>query len=230
MLQSQHEWIRSVVLALDLGGTFVFALSGAATGVRQRLDLFGVLVLSFAAATAGGIARDVVIGATPPAAIRDWRYVAVAVLAGLVTFYWYPTADRSAITDRLRKPILTLDAAGLGLFAVSGALKALAFQLGPVQAVLIGVLTAVGGGVVRDVLVAEIPVVLRSELYAVAAFAGASVVVMGRMLQLPSEATAVVGAALCFGIRIVALRRGWRLPIAGERWVSRSAVRSRSER
>ncbi len=230
MLQSQHEWIRSVVLALDLAGTFVFALSGAGTGVKHRLDLFGVLVLAFAAATAGGIARDVVIGATPPAAILDWRYPAVSILAGLVTFYAYPIGDESAISDRLRKPILTLDAAGLSLFAVSGALKALALQLGPVQAVLIGVVTAVGGGVARDVLVAEVPVVLRSELYAIAAFAGASVVVVGRMLQLPSDATAIVGAALCFGLRVIAMQRGWRLPVAGERWLSRGDVRSRSER
>jgi uncharacterized membrane protein YeiH len=230
MLQSQHEWIRSVVLALDLGGTFVFALSGAGTGVKHRLDLFGVLVLSFAAGTAGGIARDVVIGATPPAAILDWRYVAVSVVAGLVTFYWYPIADQSAISDRLRKPILTLDAAGLGLFAVSGALKALAFQLGPVQAVLIGVLTAVGGGVARDVLVAEVPVVLHSELYASAAFAGASVVVAGSMLHLPSDATAIAGAALCFGLRVMAMQRGWRLPIAGGRSAGDGGVRSGSER
>ena len=219
-----------LLLGLDLCGTFVFALSGGLTAVRHRLDLFGVLVLSFAAATAGGIARDVVIGATPPAAIRDWRYVAVSVLAGLVTFYRYPIADRSAIGDRLRKPILTLDAAGLALFAVSGALKALAFQLGAVQALPIGVLTAVGGGVVRDVLVAEVPVVLHSELYASAAFAGAAAVVAGSMLQLSSHATAIAGAVLCFGLRVVAMQRGWRLPIAGEKWASRRAAGSRSDR
>jgi uncharacterized membrane protein YeiH len=217
MPQTHEAWIRTLVLALDLGGTFVFALSGAAVGIRHRLDLFGVLVLSLVAATAGGITRDVLIGATPPAAILDWRYLAVSVFAGLGMFYSYPVRGRYQIGDRLRSPILVFDAAGLGLFAVAGALKALAFQLGPVEAALIGTLTAVGGGVLRDLLVAEVPTVLHSELYAVAALAGAAVVVVGRMLQLPSDATAVAGAGLCFGLRLIAMRRGWRLPTAGER-------------
>ena len=208
MLPSQPVFLGTLLVALDLGGTFVFALSGAAAGVRHRLDLFGVLVLSFAAANAGGIARDVLIGATPPAAIGDWRYLAVSLVAGVLTFFWYP------VSDRLRSPVLVLDAAGLGLFAVSGALKALAFHLGPVAAVLLGVMTGIGGGVLRDVLVAEIPAVLRSELYATAALAGAAVVVLGQVLDLPSPATALAGAALCFGLRITAIRRGWSLPVA----------------
>ncbi len=215
MLDAQQAWIRTLVLALDLCGTFVFALSGAAVGIRHRLDLFGVLVLSFLAATAGGITRDVLLGATPPAAILDWRYPAVSILAGLVTFLWYPIRDRYPIEDRLRKPVLVLDAAGLALFAVAGALKALAFQLGPVAAVLTGVLTAVGGGVVRDVLVREVPTVLQpSELYAVAALVGAGVVVGGRMLGFPSDVTVLAGAGACFGLRLIAVRRGWRLPTA----------------
>lgn len=221
MLEAQQAWVRTIVLALDLGGTFVFALSGAAVGIRHKLDLFGVLVLSFVAATAGGITRDVLIGATPPAAILDWRYLAVSVLAGLITFYTYPLA-RYQVGDRLRNPVLVFDAAGLALFAVAGALKALAFQLGPVEAVLIGVLTGVGGGILRDLLVSEVPTVLHSELYAVAALAGATVVVVGRMLQFPSDATAVAGAGVCFGLRVIAMRRGWRLPMAGERAIGRA--------
>ena len=208
MLPSQPVLLGTFLVALDLGGTFVFALSGAAVGVRHRLDLFGVLVLSFAAANAGGIARDVLIGATPPAAIDDWRYLAVSLVAGVLTFYWYP------VSDRLRSPVLVLDAAGLALFAVSGALKALAFQLGPVAAVLLGVMTGIGGGMLRDVLVSEVPAVLRSELYAIAALAGAAVVVLGHVLGLPSPASALAGAVLCFGLRITAIRRGWRLPVA----------------
>jgi uncharacterized membrane protein YeiH len=215
MLETQQAWIRTLVLMLDLGGTFVFALSGAAVGIRHKLDLFGVLVLSFVAATAGGMMRDVLIGATPPAAILDWRYLAVSVVAGLVMFYSYPIRGQYRIDDRLRTPILVFDAAGLALFAVAGALKALAFQLGPVQAALIGVLTGVGGGFVRDLLVSEVPIVLHSELYAVAALAGAAVVVVGRMLEFPSDATVVAGAVLCFALRIIAVRRGWRLPTAG---------------
>ena len=195
-------------MAFDLGGTFVFALSGATAGVKHRLDLFGVLVLSFAAGNSGGIARDVMIGAVPPAAIIDWRYVAVSILAGLITFYWY------RIVNRLSSPVLVFDAAGLALFAVSGAGKALAFNGGPVAATLLGMLTGIGGGMVRDVLVREIPTVLRTELYAVAALIGAAVVVIGRMLHVPPFAAALAGAVLCFGLRFMAMRRGWQLPIA----------------
>src|ERR1700726_3705125 len=152
----------SLLLVLDLVGTFVFALSGAGAAVKHRLDLFGVLVLSFVAGNVGGITRDVLIGSVPPAAISDWRYLAVSLLAGVITFYWY-----SAV-DRLRSPVLVFDAAGLALFAVSGTQKALAFGLNPIMAALLGVLTGIGGGIVRDVLLAEVPVVLRSDLYAVA--------------------------------------------------------------
>lgn len=206
--------MNSLLVAFDLAGTFVFALSGAAAGVKHRLDLFGVLVLSFASATAGGIARDMLIGAVPPAAIGDWRYVAVCSLAGLLTFSWHP------LVDRLRSPVLVFDGAGLALFAVAGTLKALAFHLGPVAAVLLGVLTGIGGGMVRDLLVAEVPTVLRAELYAVAAAAGAAIVVLGGRLYLPPAAVTAAGAALCFGLRLAAIRRGWQLPVARPRMPS----------
>jgi uncharacterized membrane protein YeiH len=173
--------VETLVLALDLFGTFVFALSGAMAGVRHRLDLFGVLVLAYAAGTAGGITRDLLIGAVPPASIADWRYIVVPVLAGLATFWWHP---------------------------------ALAFGLNPLAAVLLGMLTGIGGGMVRDVLVTETPTVLHAELYAVAALAGAVVVVGGQLLRLPPTPLAIGGAVLCFGLRLVAIRRGWGLPVA----------------
>ena len=198
----------TLLLVLDLVGTFVFALSGAMAGVKHQLDLFGILVLSFAAGNAGGIARDVLIGAVPAAAISDWRYIGVSLLAGLMTFYWFP------YIDRLRSAVLVFDGAGLGLFAVSGALKALTFHLGPVPAVLLGMLTGIGGGMTRDVLVAEVPTMLRAELYAVAAVIGASVVVIADKMQLPTAPAAVIGALICFGLRFEAIRRGWRLPVA----------------
>jgi len=200
--------VNTLSVAFDLAGTFVFALSGATAGVKNRLDLFGVLVLSFAAGTSGGIARDVIIGVTPPVAFSDWRYIAVSTLAGLTTFSWYRAINR------LSSPVLVFDAAGLALFAVSGASTALAFDVRPVGAILLGMLTGIGGGIVRDVLVREIPIVLRTELYAVAALVGATVVVSGRILQVPPFAAAVAGAVLCFGLRFVAMRRGWQLPIA----------------
>ena len=211
VLQTSSHLVDELLVALDLAGTFVFALSGAMAGVKHRLDLFGILVLSFAAATAGGIARDVLIGAVPPAAIGDWRYIVVSLLAGLLAFGWHPTISR------LWSPVLIFDAAGLALFAVSGAMKALDFGLHPVAAVLLGVLTGIGGGMVRDVLVAEIPTVLRVELYAIAALAGASVVVLGGLLHLPSIPVAVAGAAVCFGLRLGAIWGGWRLPGARQR-------------
>lgn len=200
--------MKLLVLALDLAGTFAFALNGAMTAVRHRLDLFGILVLSLAAATFGGITRDVVIGATPPAALSDWRYVVVSLVAGLAVFFFYSAADR------LRTPVLILDAAGLGFFAVSGALKALDYGLVPFAAIMLGVLTGVGGGVARDVLVAEIPSVLRAELYAVAALVGASAVVVGHSLGINSVADAIIGAGLCFGLRFMAIHYRWHLPLA----------------
>jgi len=208
MVINGHILINTLLVAFDLGGRFVFALSGATAGVKHRLDLFGVLVLSFAAGNSGGITRDVMIGAIPPAAISDWRYVAVSILAGLITFYWY------RLINRLSSPVLVFDAAGLALFAVAGAGKALAFDAGPVAATLLGMLTGIGGGMVRDVLVREIPTVLRTELYAVAALIGAAVMVIGRMLHLPSYAAASAGAVLCFGLRFMAIQHGWQLPIA----------------
>ena len=198
--------MQTLVLVLDLIGTFVFALSGGMAARNYRLDLFGVLVLSFAAGNAGGITRDLMIGATPPAAIDDWRYIAVSVAAGLLTFQW------ASLINRLRSPVLLLDAGGLGLFAVSGATKALAFHLGPVTVILLGMLTGIGGGMLRDILVAEIPSVLRGDVYAVAALAGAAVVVAGDALQVSPTAAAIVGAVLCIGLRIEAIRRGWQLP------------------
>ncbi len=198
----------SLLLVLDLVGTFVFAISGATAGVTRRLDLFGTLVLSFVAGNVGGVTRDVLIGSVPPAAISDWRYLAVSLLAGMITFYW------SSAVDKLSSPVLVFDAAGLALFAVSGAQKALAFGLNPVMAALLGMVTGVGGGMVRDILVVEIPAVLRADIYAVAALAGAAVVVIGQLLHIPPIATTIAGALLCFGLRLMAIHRGWRLPIA----------------
>ncbi|MBS7455605.1 trimeric intracellular cation channel family protein [Coralloluteibacterium stylophorae] len=195
------------LVVLDLVGSFVFAISGATVGVRHRLDLFGVLVLSFAAAVSGGIARDVLIGAVPPAAFADWRYLGVAILAGAITFFRYEDIER------LRNPVQLFDAAGLALFAVAGATKALAWGLHPVMAVLLGMLSGIGGGIARDMLVAQVPVVLRAELYAVAAALGAAVAVLGAWLALPPAAGMVAGALLCFGLRFMAIRHGWSLPV-----------------
>lgn len=195
-------------ILLDLTGTFVFALSGALAGARRQLDLFGVLVLSFAAGNSGGIARDLLIGAVPPGAVGDWRYLGVSLLAGIVTFYFSP------LIVRMSNPILIFDAAGLALFAVTGTLKALTYGLNPAMAMALGVMTGIGGGMVRDMLLAEIPTVLRAELYAVAALAAAAIVVIGHLLQLPVAPVAAVALISCFSLRVMAIRHGWRLPVA----------------
>jgi uncharacterized membrane protein YeiH len=200
--------IGSLLLTLDLAGTAVFALSGAAVGVKYRLDVFGVCVLALVAGNAGGMLRDVLIGAVPPAAFTGWQHVTVSLLSGVIFFLWHPRLER------LRTPILLFDAAGLALFAVSGTQKALAFGLNPLIASLLGMLTGIGGGMLRDVLVREIPTVLREDLYAVAALAGAAIVVAGQLFHLPPTPTTIAGAALCFGIRLAAIRRGWSLPTA----------------
>jgi uncharacterized membrane protein YeiH len=197
-----------VLLVIDLIGVFVFALAGATAAVRQRLDLFGVLVLSFATASAGGILRDLLIGAVPPAAFADWRYLAAATLAGLTTFIWHRAIER------LRNPVRVFDALGLGLFAVAGTQKALAFGLHPVMAALLGMLTGIGGGVTRDLLLSRVPVVFQSDIYALAALAGASMVVLGRWLAWPAIPTAIAGVLLCFGLRILAMWFNWHLPSA----------------
>ena len=205
------EYATGTLLVLDLIGTFVFALSGAVVGVKRRLDIFGVLVLSFAAASAGGITRDLLIGSVPPSAIRDWRYIAASVLGGLLIFIWFPRSQRSS---RVRNFVLLFDAAGLGLFAVTGTQKALGYGLNPVMAALLGMLTGIGGGMMRDVLVAKTPNVLRSDLYAVAALAGAAVVVIGHQLDVRPTMAALLGAVICFGLRLFAIQRRWQLPVA----------------
>jgi uncharacterized membrane protein YeiH len=205
-VQSSVEASGLLLVVLDMSGIFVFALSGGLVGVRKGLDLFGVLVLAAATGLGGGFTRDVLIGAVPPAALADWRYLAVPVVAGLVTFLFHPALGR------MERLVTVFDAAGLGLFCVAGALKALDYGLGPVPAALMGTLTAVGGGVVRDILAGRVPVVLRSELYATPALVGASVAVAGGLTALETWTYAIPAAALCTTWRLVAVWRGWHAP------------------
>jgi uncharacterized membrane protein YeiH len=198
--------IHILLTVLDLGGTFVFAISGAAAAVKHRLDIFGVMVLAFAAGNAGGITRDVLIGAVPPAAIANLSYVVVSILAGLVVFFWYP------LIARLNNPVLWFDAVGLAFFAVAGAQKALVHGMHPAMAALLGMLTGIGGGMLRDILVTDIPVVLRADLYALAALAASIVVTVGHMFHISPIVTTVTGGILCFALRYMAIRRGWHLP------------------
>ena len=190
-----------LLLILDLTGTFAFALNGALTAVRTvRIDIVGVLTLATITAIGGGILRDLILGAVPPATFGDWRYLAVAAGGGLLAFF----LGRPLI--RLSTSIQVLDAVGLSLFAVTGALKALAYGIGPGQAIILGGLTAVGGGTLRDVLIGRVPEVLHSGLYAIPALVGAAVIVLADELGAGGAGVAIGAALLCFVIRIVALR------------------------
>jgi len=201
---------KHIVLAADLAGTVVFAIEGASAAIRAGLDLLGVLVLSFLVALGGGIIRDLLIGATPPSAIRDWRYPVLAFVAGLVTFLIHTQIE--AVPALL---LTTLDAVGLALFAVAGAEKALDFKINPFIATLMGAITGCGGGVMRDMLLVRIPVVLVADIYASAALLGAAVVVIGRRVGCPPAMAAVLGFVVCFALRVAAVRFGWQLPRIG---------------
>jgi uncharacterized membrane protein YeiH len=195
------------LLIIDLIGTFVFALEGALAGVQSQLDFLGLMVVSFATALGGGIVRDVLIGAIPPGSIRDWRYGATAFTGGASAFFFYDIVR--AVPSSV---ILTLDAAGLSLFAVAGAAKALDFNINPFIAVLLGGITGVGGGTIRDVLLARIPTVLRADVYATAALAGAAVLVIGLRLNFPRSWMMISGGIACFVLRMLSVYEHWNLP------------------
>ena len=188
--------------SLELVGTFAFALSGALVGARKRMDIFGIVVLAVAAGLGGGILRDVLIGATPPRAITHWAYLATAAAAGLVGF------AAPAAVARARKAVLVFDAAGLGAFAVASTAKALDHNVPPAGAVVIGVIAAVGGGIARDLLAGDVPVILYSDIYATpAAIAAIIIVVWSR-----SAPVEIGAAALATAIRLIALKYRWSAP------------------
>lgn len=199
--------VDGFVVVLDLVGVSAFAISGGIVAVRKALDLFGVLVLATITGLGGGMLRDVLIGAVPPVALQDWRYLVAPLVAGLVTFRFH-----FALT-RMERLVNVFDAAGLGLFCVTGALKALDFGVPPAAAALLGMLTGIGGGIARDVLAGRVPVVLRSELYATPALAGAAATVALDATGAPLVAASVPPALLCTGWRLLALRRGWHAPL-----------------
>ncbi|BBE35932.1 trimeric intracellular cation channel family protein [Sphingosinicella microcystinivorans] len=198
-----------VVLWADLAGIFVSALGGALLAVRHKLDVFGVFVLAIVTGLAGGMARDVLIGATPVAALANTLYLPSALAAGAVVFFGHRVIERAS------QPVMLFDAMALGFFAVAGARKALTYGIDPLPAVLLGVLTAVGGGALRDVLLAEVPRVLKvGELYALAAMLGATIVVAGDALNLPSTLVGIAGALGTFALRMVSVRFGLTAPRA----------------
>ena len=204
IFMASADWLFTV---LDLMGTFVFGISGAVAGIRRRADLFGVMVLSFVAACFGGMVRDVLIGQIPPVALHSGAYLGVALMAGLITFYAFP------LINRLSQPVLIFDAIGLSFFAVVGAQKALTFNIQPVWAIVLGMMTAVGGGIARDVMLAKVPLVLRAEIYAVAALLGATIMVVGVSLGFSASLSMLLGASSCMLLRCLSMFYGWQLPL-----------------
>ena len=198
---------ESLILVLDFLGVFAFALNGALTAIgTARLDIVGVITLAMITALGGGIVRDLLLGVTPPLTFRDWRYLAVAAVAGLLAF---------AFNRQLLKvvPLITvLDAAGLSLFAVTGAATAVALGLGPAQAVLLGVITGAGGGTIRDMMLAQVPSVLRSGLYAIPALIAAVITVAAINSGIYGIPAALVAAGSCFGLRMLGVRFKWHAP------------------
>jgi len=198
--------VSGLQLGLDLVGVFVFALTGALVGVRKQLDLIGVIMLSFVTGLGGGMLRDLLIGAVPPAAVSDWRYLLTTAVAGLVAFRFHPRIHR------IERAVAWLDALGLGLFCVTGSVKALEYGLPPVTAALLGMLTGIGGGILRDLLAGRTPVVLREDVYAIPALAGATVVVLTDSLGWYRGWVGIVAAAVCIVLRGLAIIFGWQAP------------------
>jgi len=198
---------HSLFVAADLLGTFAFAVSGAVASEQRHLDVFGVLAIAFVTACGGGIVRDVCIGAVPPAGMADWRYLACAAIAAAIAMW------TRKVIDLIRHPVLFFDSLGLGFFAVVGAHKTLQFHDNVELAAMLGVVTAVGGGVLRDVLLNRVPVILQKEIYAVAALAGAASQVAGEKMDWSLATTPWFATAICFAIRFMALRYSWSLPV-----------------
>jgi len=191
---------------LDLAGTFAFAISGAVAARDRGLDWFGIVFIAFAVACGGGVVRYLCIGAVPPAGLSDWRYLTVALVAALLTMV------ARTLVVRLEHPVILFDSLGLAMFAVSGAQKAMIFGHNAEVAVLLGVFTAVGGGLTRDVLLNRVPVILQREIYASAALVGAAIEVAGERLGWDSSWRTWVALSACFLLRSLSLRYGWNLP------------------
>lgn len=191
---------------LDMSGAFVFALSGAEAAKERELDLFGIVIVAFLTACGGGIIRDICIGVTPPVGISYWPYLALTIIASLsvIGFHKY--------IIKLNFPVLLFDALGLSMFAVAGTQKSLFLGFNYEVAVLLGVLSAIGGGIIRDILLGRIPVVLRKEVYGSAALIGSISVALTHYLGADSSIGAWIGITACFFIRYYSLKRKWNLP------------------
>ncbi|MDE3250562.1 MAG: trimeric intracellular cation channel family protein [Bacteroidota bacterium] len=199
-----------IFLILDLAGTFVFALSGAVAARQKQLDIFGIFSVAFSVACGGGIVRDLCIGAIPPAGLNNWLYLMAVIGATVLVTGFYK------FVRFLQQPVLLFDALGLAVFAVTGARKTLAFGYGAETAVLLGIVSAVGGGVIRDILLNRIPAILTKEIYASAALVGSLIVVAGDIFHYPAELVSIVAVISCFALRYLSLHFHLNLPSFGK--------------
>ncbi len=206
-LELLNKHSDKLILAVDLAAAVFLGSEGTLTAIGADIDLFGALVLAFSTALGGGILRDLLIGSVPPGAIRDWHYACAAFLGGLIAF-----AMHGAIQQLPANFITTLDAIGLALFCVSGAAKAIDYKINAMMSVLMGTITGVGGGTIRDILLARIPGILRVDVYAVAALIGAAVFVLALKAKMPRPYAMALGAIVCFTVRMVSVSNHWNLP------------------
>jgi uncharacterized membrane protein YeiH len=198
-----------LLFAADIAGTLVFAVEGAMAAVNGNLDLIGIMTLAFCTALGGGIIRDTLLGALPPTSLRDWRYPTIVLSAAVLVFFLHSEVRAIPVVY-----IQVLDAAGLAIFAIAGTEKALLHKMNPLVAVLLGTITGVGGGTTRDVLLNQVPTVLRFEVYASAALLGSICMIVATKVRVPATWAATLGGIFCFLLRIVSLLRHWNVPRA----------------
>ncbi len=203
--------LATFLTTLDWFGTAVFAVTGALVASRKRMDIAGFMLLAAATGIGGGSVRDAMLGALPVFWVREPVYLAICLVVAVATFFL------AHIPESRYRVLLWLDAAGLALFCVVGAEKALVAGAGGFVAVAMGVVSATLGGVIRDVLGGESPLILRKEIYVTAALAGAFAYVALAAAGVPKAAAALAGFAVCFAIRALALHYGWSLPVYRER-------------
>jgi uncharacterized membrane protein YeiH len=198
-----------LLFAADIAGTLVFAVEGAMAAVNGNLDLIGIMTLAFCTALGGGIVRDVLLGALPPASLRDWRYPAIVLTVAVLVFFLHQSVRQIPVPA-----IQVLDAAGLAIFAIAGTQKAMLYRMNPLVAALLGTITGVGGGTIRDVLLNQVPTVLRFEIYATAALLGSACMIGATRMRFSAKWAAGLGAVVCFVLRVISVWKHWNLPHA----------------
>ncbi len=193
---------------LDLCGTFVFAVTGGLKAVKNDLDILGIIVLSVITGVGGGIVRDIIIGLKTPMAFQDESYLIISIAASIIVFFWGGKIESRMTTIKI------LDAIGMGLFASIGARKAIVFGMGPIGILMMAVITATGGGMIRDIFVREVPAIIRIDIYATAALCGGIVVLVLNQLGIGESYQYIAAIITTMGMRLLAMKLDLHLPRA----------------